>query len=109
MQSDKNLKICFLGVSTIVLCAVLAGCKTDKTVYEQYTVTKTGKNEVESEVREEQRRRSGSSVVQRQIFREKRCCLGPNGEMIRAKTPEACIKAGGKMIDEVLIQERVIK
>jgi hypothetical protein len=93
----------FILISTTAMSS-LSGCDTRERVT-TYDVTKTGKNWVESESIQRYRAPNGKVTVDKQNIYEKINCIGRRGKKIDAATPDECIERGGKIVDEVYIEE----
>jgi len=93
-----------LVLSTVIAIGLLAGCEAPERVT-THDVTTTGKNWVETESTQRYRAPSGKVTVEKQSIYEKINCIGRRGKKIDAATSEECIQRGGKIVDEVYIEE----
>lgn len=104
-MKNFNMPFAALVVVGLMGLAFLVGCCNqcrEKVV--TYDVTKTGENWAESKTVQERRGPSGRVEVDKQSVYEEISCVR-NGVKIAASSQEACIKAGGKVVDNVIVDE----
>ena len=107
MKNNHFRQFFFVLISTAAISS-LSGCTTREQVT-TYDVTKTGKDWVKSESIQRYRAPSGRVTVEKQNVYEKINCIGRKGKKIDAATPEECIDRGGKVVDELYIEEESTK
>ncbi len=97
-----NLNKSFLGV--VATCVFLSACaKTQQTMVEEVTVT--GPNCVETHTTQIKKARNGRIKVEEQNYYEKVKCVDKQGRIIKANSPEQCLKKGGQIVDKVVTQD----
>ena len=110
MKCRHNLQTASVMVS--VLMVGLVGCASKERVV-TYDVTTSGKNWAENETIQERKGSDGKIVIEKQKVFEKVRCVGQKGKhkgkIIKVDSPEECLKMGGKIIDEVMVEEQTIQ
>lgn len=105
-MKQLNTHACLVLVS-ISAISLVGGCyRTEKIT--TYDVTKEGKNWSESQSVQRRTGADGKTSIERQTVYEKIKCVGPKNKKIPADTSEECIKKGGKVVDEMVIEEESI-
>ena len=102
----KKIRLVQIGstiISAAVICSLLGCVATERTSTNE--VTKTGKNWVETETQQTTKGRNGNVRVENQSFYEKVKCIDRKGREVEVNSPEECLNNGGKIIDEVVIEE----
>jgi len=106
-MKSLNLSAALLIVSGLLGVALLQGCGSREKVT-TYEVTRSGDNWAESETVQKRQGPGNRRVVEKQsVYEEIRC--EKNGVQVRVSSPEACIKAGGKVIENLIIDEQSMK
>lgn len=92
----------------ITLISLGAGCTRSEKVT-TYDMTKSGKNWAESESVQRRTGPDGKTSIEKQTVYEKVKCIGPKNKKTPANTPDECIRKGGKIVDEMIIEEESIR
>ncbi len=74
-----------------------------------YDVSKSGKNWAESESVQKYTGTDGKTSIEKQHVYEKIKCVNRKGQKISADSNEECLKKGGKIVDEMTIEEESIR
>ena len=98
----------FIAVISASLMLPMVGCASKERVV-TYDVTKSGKNWAESQSVQERRGPGGRVTVDKQSVYEKVQCVDRKGRKIKASSADECIDLGGRVIDEMRIEEQTIK
>lgn len=98
----------FIALLSASLMLPTIGCASKERVV-TYDVTKSGKNWAESQTVQERRGPGGKVSVDKQSVYEKVQCVDRKGRKIRASSADECIDLGGRVIDEMRIEEQTIK
>lgn len=106
-MKQQDLKIMNLVVIFSLAFGSILGCDRARVV--TYDVTKSGKNWTESETVQESRGRGGKRIIEKQYVHEKVGCVNKNNRKIKAASPEDCIRKGGRVVDETLIEEQMLE
>lgn len=104
-QSTNRTVLIIIGVVSLSL---ILGCRGRERVV-TYDITKSGKDWVENETIQERRTPSGKVIKEKQTAYERVKCIGKHGKTIAVDSPEVCIKAGGRLVDELMVEEQTIK
>lgn len=94
-----------LAIALPILSLAACASKERLVTYEETEVSDGVAESKTVYIHKEPNRRS----VEKQVVREKVKCVGKNGQIIKANTPEQCIKLKGKVIDEVTVEEEVTR
>ncbi len=93
---------------TTSMTLLIVGCATKERVV-TYDVTKSGENWVENQSVQKRQGPDGKIIVEEQSVYEKVKCVDRKGRKVKANSPDECIDQGGKIIDEILIEEQTLK
>lgn len=105
MKKANVMKIAVvLGLSAIL--GGISGCNHRERVT-AYEVTEAGEGWVESTAVEQHRGPHGKVVTEKESVFEGIRCVDRSGRQIKARTPQACRKAGGQVVKETVIQQEV--
>ncbi len=103
MELVNSKKIILALLTSTVLCTSLGCVRTDGS--SAYTETTAGKNWVKNEAVVRHKTPNGRVILDTQSTYEKFKCIGKNGATIKAALPEECIRKGGKVYEETVIEE----
>lgn len=101
-----------LMITSALMLALVLGCASKERIVTR-DITTSGKNWTESEITQERKSPQGKIVIEKQKVFEKFKCIGQKGKhkgkALKIDSPEECLKAGGKIIDEVMVEEETIE
>lgn len=107
MKKKQLIQISLLlGIFTGV--SFMNGCASTETIVTR-EISEEGTNTVKNTVIKESRRPYRRSTIEKEVVTENVRCVGKNGKNIPAETPEECIAKGGKVVDEVTVEQEKIR
>jgi len=105
----QSLPIICYGLVFSFLLGCLQGCHHATETMQTSTVSESanGRQELETKTVQTRRGPHGKVIVEESIIKEKAICVDRKGNRLKCNTYEQCIKAGGRVIEEETIGERV--
>ena len=96
-------KATLLVVSSALVIAAMGCNRTDGSA--TYNQTTAGRNWVKNESVVKHKTPNGRVYLNTESVYEKFECVGKDGSMLKALSPEECMKAGGKVIEKTVVEE----
>ncbi len=102
MNNNKNTF--WLGTGVLVLASLVGCVAKERTVTRE--VSESGRGWAQTQLTQEYRGPGGLKVKDKQIVQERVQCISKKtGAIIPVDSEEACLKKGGKIIDEIITDE----